>query len=174
LRSFLAMELFWICCVTVSSSPERKGKQVKFDGQSSIYFEISRALWAMEGTEFVAVGLKGGREAVLDLLRHRQLLACTRKVDVRLPGKGNSSSHGARPVHLIITMIKWIRTRRLSITELPGDEAVLDLLRHRQLLACRLTSQSSHLTCEWSNLTSQAGHRAIPICWSPTAPRLLF
>ena len=30
----------------------------------------------------------------------------TRKVDVRLPGKGNSQSHGARPVHLIITMIK--------------------------------------------------------------------
>jgi len=25
------------------------------------------------------------------------------------------SSHGARPVHLIITMIKWIRTSRLSI-----------------------------------------------------------
>ena len=30
-----------------------------------------------------------------------------RKVDVRLPGKGNSNSHGARPVHPIITMIKW-------------------------------------------------------------------
>ena len=30
-------------------------------------------------------------------------------------GKGNSNSHGARPVHLIITMIKWIRTTRLSI-----------------------------------------------------------
>ena len=29
----------------------------------------------------------------------------TRKVDVRLPGKGNSNSHGTRPVHLIITMI---------------------------------------------------------------------
>jgi len=28
------------------------------------------------------------------------------KVDVRLPGKGNSNTHGARPVHLIITMIK--------------------------------------------------------------------
>ena len=27
----------------------------------------------------------------------------------------NSNSHGARPVHLIITMIKWIRTSRLSI-----------------------------------------------------------
>ena len=33
-----------------------------------------------------------------------------RKVDVRLPGQGN----GARPVHLITTMIKWIRTSRLS------------------------------------------------------------
>ena len=29
--------------------------------------------------------------------------------------KGNSNSHGARPVHLIIVMIKWIRTSRLSI-----------------------------------------------------------
>ena len=37
-----------------------------------------------------------------------------RKVDVRLPGKGNLNSHGARPVHLIITMIKWIGTSRLS------------------------------------------------------------
>ena len=39
---------------------------------------------------------------------------CT-KVDVRLPGKGNSKSHGARPVHLTIMMIKSIRTSRLSI-----------------------------------------------------------
>ena len=38
-----------------------------------------------------------------------------RKVDARLPGNGKSSSHGARPVHLIITMIKRIRTSRLSI-----------------------------------------------------------
>ena len=38
-----------------------------------------------------------------------------RKVDVRLPGTGNSNSHGTRPVHLIITMIKWIRTSRLSM-----------------------------------------------------------
>ena len=27
-----------------------------------------------------------------------------REVDIRLPGEGNSNSHGARPVHLIITM----------------------------------------------------------------------
>ena len=39
----------------------------------------------------------------------------TRKVDVRLPEKGNSNSHGTRPVHQIITMITWIRTSRLSI-----------------------------------------------------------
>jgi hypothetical protein len=28
------------------------------------------------------------------------------KVDARLPGLGKSNSHGARPVHLIITMIQ--------------------------------------------------------------------
>ena len=39
-----------------------------------------------------------------------------RKVDVRLPGKGVSNGcGGARPVHIIITMIKWIWTSRLSI-----------------------------------------------------------
>ena len=40
----------------------------------------------------------------------------TSKVDTRLPGKGNSNSHGARLAHLIITMMNWIRTSRLSIT----------------------------------------------------------
>jgi len=39
----------------------------------------------------------------------------TGKVDVRLPVKGDSKSHGARPVHPIITAIKWIWTSRLSI-----------------------------------------------------------
>ena len=29
--------------------------------------------------------------------------------------KGNSNPHGARPVHPIVTMMKWIRTRTLSI-----------------------------------------------------------
>jgi len=36
-------------------------------------------------------------------------------VDVRLPGKGNSNSHGARPVHQIISMIKWMQNSKLSI-----------------------------------------------------------
>ena len=38
-----------------------------------------------------------------------------RKVDVRLPGKGNSNSYGARPVHQIILMRRWTWTSRLSI-----------------------------------------------------------
>ena len=38
-----------------------------------------------------------------------------RKIDVRLPGRRNSDSHGARPVHLIVSMKKWIRTSGLSI-----------------------------------------------------------
>ena len=37
-----------------------------------------------------------------------------RKAGIRLPGNGNSNSHGARPVHLIITTIKWIQSGRLS------------------------------------------------------------
>ena len=37
-----------------------------------------------------------------------------RKVDVRLPGQGNSNSYGARPVHQIVSMMRWFRTSRLS------------------------------------------------------------
>ena len=38
-----------------------------------------------------------------------------RTVDIRLPRKGKSNTHCARPVHQIITMIKWSWTSRLSI-----------------------------------------------------------
>ena len=52
------------------------------------------------------------------------------KVDVRLPG--------ARPVHLIITMLKWIRTSK-SFKELSllgdVDVVLLGVLRHRDPLA---------------------------------------
>jgi len=34
------------------------------------------------------------------------------KLDIRLPGKGNSTSHEARPVH---QKHRWIRSSRLSI-----------------------------------------------------------
>ena len=50
----------------------------------------------------------------------------SRKVDERLPGKGNSNPHGARPLHLIITMIKWIRTSRLSIKKSLSEEGTHD------------------------------------------------
>ena len=38
-----------------------------------------------------------------------------REVGVRLPKKAESNSYGARPVHLIITVIEWSRTSILSI-----------------------------------------------------------
>ena len=49
----------------------------------------------------------------------------SRKVDSRLPGKGNANFHGARPFRLIIKMIKWIRTKRLSMkNSLSGPNGV--------------------------------------------------
>ena len=60
----------------------------------------------------------------------------SRKADVLPPGKGNSNSYGARPVRPIITMLKWIRTSRLSI-----EKSLLDLsgkasFRRRQIAVC--------------------------------------
>ena len=45
----------------------------------------------------------------------KQSMSLHRKADARLPGKGDSNSHGSRPVHLIITMIKWIWTSMMPI-----------------------------------------------------------
>jgi len=61
------------------------------------------------------MGLKHGDPHPPDIGGGCVTVSGTCKVDVRLPGKGNSNSHGARPVHQIISMIKWIRTRKLSI-----------------------------------------------------------
>ena len=58
-----------------------------------------------------------------------------RKVDVRLPGNGNSNSHGSRPVHLIITMLKWTRNSRLSIKNSPSDGAGCSVQGARTTLA---------------------------------------
>ena len=50
----------------------------------------------------------------------QQLGRATRKVDVRLPGKENSHSHGAKPVHLIIRVIvdsdQWVVNQELSLS----------------------------------------------------------
>ena len=70
-----------------------------------------------------------------------------RKVDIRLPGTGNSNSHGARPVHLIITMIRWIRTGRLSIKisrsreEGGQDRKTVRQRRHHLLCVLRFAFQ---------------------------------
>ena len=47
--------------------------------------------------------------------RRRQHEKLNRKVDVRLPQRRKFNFYCASPVHLIITMIMWIRTSRLSI-----------------------------------------------------------
>jgi len=46
-----------------------------------------------------------------------------RKVDVRLPGKGNPNSHGARPVHQIISTIKWILTHEHLLVNRRGKSS---------------------------------------------------
>jgi len=61
----------------------------------------------------LAVLALGEEDADLPVLPHPALHVQLQR-DLE-PGKGNSNSHGARPVHLIITTIKWIRTSRLSI-----------------------------------------------------------
>ena len=42
-------------------------------------------------------------------------LLVSRKLDIKLPGKVDSNSHGTRPVHLIIRMMKQTQTSRLSM-----------------------------------------------------------
>ena len=72
-------------------------------GQSFVSAFRTWVLW-FRGWRALDLGVSG--------LKHR----FTRKVDVRLPGNGNSNFHGARPVHfIIITMMKWTRTSRTSI-----------------------------------------------------------
>ena len=58
------------------------------------------------------------------LPHHRICHNLSRKVDIRLPGAGNSNSHGARLVHQIVSMMKWIRTTLLARV-LPHTESVL-------------------------------------------------
>ena len=77
---------------------------------------------------------------------------CVRKVDVRLPGKRNSNSHGARPGNLIITMIKWVRTRRLSIKNSLSPPPVQGLhLRLIDSCITQLKAQGPSRTCNESN-----------------------
>ena len=83
-----------------------------------------------------------------------------RKAGIRLPGKGISNSHGARPVHLIITTIKWIQGGRLSIqNSLSEGSCEGRQVRRGELLetpAQRLPGLTSHsLTLRPLNFTPQ-------------------
>ena len=62
---------------------------------------------------------------------------------VMLFGKGNSNSHGAKPVHLIITTIKWIRTNTWSMkslgnTDNAGSGAYITKIKHLITIIKRL------------------------------------
>ena len=52
-----------------------------------------------------------------------------KKVYVRLPGKGNSKTHGARPVHSIIPMVKGVLIHEGSSRggRLFGDQVEVEL-----------------------------------------------
>ena len=59
----------------------------------------------------------------VDLVHHVRVLHVAHVVHLR-QRPGVSNSHGARPVHLIITMKTWIRTSRLSINSSLCEERV--------------------------------------------------
>ena len=55
-----------------------------------------------------------------------------------LPGNRNSKSHGARPVHLTITIVKWFRTSRLSKNKsLSGRHGKALRRRRSRMTGCR-------------------------------------
>ena len=72
--------------------------------------QINTSNWAS------CAGLRVGRKSRCVVINTYQWTPShqPRKVDIRLPGKENSSSHGARPAHQTISMIKWVRTSMLS------------------------------------------------------------
>jgi len=84
----------------------------------------------------------------------------TRKVDIRLPGKGNSKSHGARPVHLIITMIKWIRTSRLSMK----NSLSLGLRVEGWPRGPGLAEEATHGSAALDAFSSGKGNSKLPWC----------
>ena len=58
-----------------------------------------------------------------------------------LPEKKNSNSHGAKPVHQIILMVKWIRNSRLSTKNtlfIPGLSESQPILTHLVFLHSEL------------------------------------
>ena len=79
----------------------------------------------------------------------------TRKVDIRLPGKGNS--HGARPVNQMMSMIKWIRTSRLPTK----NSLSLGLMQISGLLKLRRTFKINTEKSLTSKVTARGIRRSL-------------
>ena len=81
----------------------------------SLKYEPASEPFRVPGSETWGVELRGTGEVTL----HLDILP--RQVDARQPGKGKANSYGARPVHLIVTMMKWTLTSRMSIKNSPPN-----------------------------------------------------
>ena len=77
----------------------------------------------------------------------------TRKVDTRLPGKGNSNSHGARPVHLnYLDLDQEVINKELSlctrVARGSDDNADHGLAEHRRPRYQRLLIRKCIFKCD--------------------------
>ena len=85
----------------------------------------------------------------------------SRRVDIRLPGKGNSNSHGATPVYLNITMVKWIRTSRLSIKKSLSSDTWRGRARGRRRLTMEPLSESRLTSMSRGSQPSHPGRHLV-------------
>ena len=90
----------------------------------------------------------GQKERVYDPHNPAVCLEQARKVDARLPGKVISKSHGARPVHRIITMMKWIWSSRLSIEKSFSGESPDTMHLETSLASTPLHTRRNNPTAE--------------------------
>ena len=65
--------------------------------------------WSETGKAALESQLSDGHSAFTCTVQGLVVMA-PREIDIRLLGKGNSTSHGARPVHHIISMLKRIES----------------------------------------------------------------
>ena len=68
-------------------------------------FQVSGSRIGEEGPDWSGCALFHTSPRAVPAITLRLNVPAKRKIDVSLLGKGNSNSHGARPVHRIITMI---------------------------------------------------------------------
>ena len=112
-----------------ASGQERRRSLLRNTNQISLLIRVHKRLTALANNGFaLAGGFALAASGMLSLLLvhgpylHSSCLHSSRKEVIRLRGKGNSSAHGARPVHQIILMTKWIRTSRLSMNQVDSDQ----------------------------------------------------